>query len=202
VVLYLKGAIERESYIRLLTDYYFIYTALEDGLQYNRDNKAVIDIDDSALYRTKAISKDLKYFLGEDWYDIITPSPSASVYVDRINFISRNNPELLVAHHYTRYLGDLSGGQILKNITKTALKLPEKALNFYIFTRISNPAEYKVGYRDRLDRLPLTQNDEDVFIRECNRSFKMSSDVMSEMSQSNLVTTIKRLVGRLLTNPY
>ena len=90
----------------------------------------------------------------------------------------------------------------MKNITKTALKLPEKALNFYIFTRISNPAEYKVGYRDRLDRLPLTQNDEDVFIRECNRSFKMSSDVMSEMSQSNLVTTIKRLVGRLLTNPY
>ena len=202
VILYLKGAIERESYIRLLTDYWFIYSALEDALQYHRDNKAICDIDDSALHRTKAISKDLKYFLGEDWYDIITPSDSAAVYVARINQISRDNPELLVAHHYTRYLGDLSGGQILKGITKTALKLPEKALNFYIFTRIPSPTEYKNDYRARLDRLALTTNDEDTFIRECNRAFKMSSDVMSEMNESNLVTTIKRMLGRLLTNSY
>ena len=39
--------------------------------------------------------------------------------------MAKDNPILLVGHHYTRYLGDLSGGQILKGIAKKALKLKD-----------------------------------------------------------------------------
>ena len=47
-----------------------------------------------------------------------SPSPRLLDYVNRINQISEEKPELLVAHAYTRYLGDLSGGQILKKIAQ------------------------------------------------------------------------------------
>lgn len=32
-------------------------------------------------------------------------------YVERIHYIGQNEPELLVAHAYTRYMGDLSGAR-------------------------------------------------------------------------------------------
>ena len=66
---------------------------------------------------------DLRYFYGPMWRDLVTPSESCKRYVDRINEVAKDRPELLVGHHYTRYLGDLSGGQILKNIAEKAMKL-------------------------------------------------------------------------------
>ena len=48
--------------------------------------------------------------------------------------IAKENPALLIGHHYSRYIGDLSGGQLLKTITKKAMNLSnDKGLNFYIF---------------------------------------------------------------------
>ena len=44
--------------------------------------------------------------------------------------IAKEEPYLLIAHHYTRYLGDLSGGQILKNIAQKALNLDQQGLAF------------------------------------------------------------------------
>ena len=44
-------------------------------------------------------------------------------YVNRIQTISESKPELLVAHAYTRYLGDLSGGQILKKYCSKSYEL-------------------------------------------------------------------------------
>jgi heme oxygenase len=44
---------------------------------------------------------------------LVRPSPVAQAYVARLHELSSgNNPELLVPHAYTRYLGDLSGGQV------------------------------------------------------------------------------------------
>lgn len=203
VILYLKGAVERESYISLIGDYYHIYNTLEEAIISNKTVSAIADIDDSALHRRKALEKDLKYFHGDDWLEKSKPSPAAIKYGNRIKRIANRNPELLVAHHYTRYLGDLSGGQALKIITKNALALPEKALNFYNFTRIDNPGEYKKGYRDRLDNLRFTEVNEERIIKESIKSFELSCAVLSSMeSKSNLLMTFCKLIGRYLTTNY
>ena len=54
--------------------------------------------------------------------DSIQPLPQQRL-VERIHTVAQESPELLVGHHYTRYLGDLSGGQILKNIAQKAMNM-------------------------------------------------------------------------------
>ena len=80
---------------------------------------------------------DLSYYYGNNWKDQIEISDSAKSYVERIKFVAKESPELLVGHHYPRYIGDLSGGQILKKIAKKALNIEgNKGLDFYEFAMI------------------------------------------------------------------
>ena len=99
-------------------------------------------------------------------------SDSAQLYVNRIRLIASESPELLVGHHYTRYIGDLSGGQILKKIAKKALALEgENGLNFYEFKLIDDEKEFKKSYSAILDRLPIDQNIADKIVEEANEAF-------------------------------
>lgn len=125
--------------------------------------------------------------IGDHWRDVVgvTPSRVTQVYVDRIEYLSSKHPELLVPHAYTRYttfphcfkvyiyinlsislcvfryLGDLSGGQILK---RSAKKILIKSMSpgdyngvdgvkFYQFDQIKSLNEFKKMYRTQLDSL-------------------------------------------------
>ena len=59
----------------------------------------------------------------------------------------------LVAHAYARYLGDLSGGQILKPVLARGLALPPAALAFYDFPLLPDLAAPKAAMREALDRV-------------------------------------------------
>ena len=84
----------------------------------------------------------------------IKPSPSAATYVERIHAVAKDSPELLVGHHYTRYMGDLSGGQILKNIAQKAMNMSgDDGLRFYVFHDISDEKAFKTTYRSTMDSL-------------------------------------------------
>ena len=48
---------------------------------------------------------------------------TTQIYVNRIHGVSRSQPELLIGHACTRYMGDLSVGQILKKIVQSAMQL-------------------------------------------------------------------------------
>ncbi len=49
------------------------------------------------------------------------------VYVDRICDLANTQPELMIAHAYVRYLGDLSGGQSLKEYSQIGIKTTGKS---------------------------------------------------------------------------
>ena len=91
------------------------------------------------LNRREALEQDLTYYFGDNWNEEIKPSPSAAAYVERIHAVAQESPELLVGHHYTRYMGDLSGGQILKNIAQKAMNMDgDDGLRFYVFDDIAD----------------------------------------------------------------
>jgi heme oxygenase len=105
---FFKGLSTRESYRALITSLYFVYTAMEDAFDETAED-LVRALDDPELRRLKPLELDMGYFYGSPWKDVIKPSLATKAYVARVQEVANTKPYLLVAHQYTRYLGDLFG---------------------------------------------------------------------------------------------
>ena len=142
--------------------------------------------------------QDLSYYYGANWREQIKLSPAGEAYVQRIRELSEQEPELLVAHSYTRYLGDLSGGQILKGIAQTAMNLEDGGTAFYEFADISDEKAFKNKYRQTLDELPLDDSTGDRIVDEANDAFGMNMKMFQEL-EGNLIKAIGIMVYNTLT---
>ncbi|XP_046900159.1 heme oxygenase 2a [Hypomesus transpacificus] len=183
---FLRGRIKRELFKRGTVALYFVYSAMEEELERNKDHPQVAPVYFPAeLDRQEALAQDLEYFYGEDWQSQVSVSPGTKPYVDRIHQVGAEDPVLLVAHSYTRYMGDLSGGQILKKVAQRALKLPSsgEGLLFYQFEGIHNARSFKQLYRSRMNELELDAHTKDRIIAESNRAFAFNMEVFTELEQ-------------------
>ena len=172
---FLRGVVNKESYRALVNDLYFVYCALEDEVSNLKDHPVVGNLQLPDLERRDSLEMDLRYYYGPIWRSLIKPSEACERYVNRIREVAKNEPELLVGHHYTRYLGDLSGGQILKGIAQKALELGDgQGLKFYDFEKIEDTKAYKAGYRGILNDLPIDQHQADAIIVEANYAFRLN----------------------------
>ena len=190
---FLAGVVSKDSYKQLIADFYFIYTALEEQVEKFKDDPFIAPIAFDELKRVPALEKDCEFYWGENWRNTISPTDACKNYVKRVKKI---DAKFLVGHHYTRYLGDLSGGQILKNIANKSMNLNGEGLAFYEFEGISNPGNFKNRYRTALDNLPITWSDGELIINEANYAFKLNMDVFDEIGSSRpfpLLSTIKGL---------
>lgn len=183
---FLKGSVKKESYIELLRALYHVYSALEDGLR--ELPKALKHCDFSVLERTETLAADLRYYLDTpdgQAVDFGKPSPATQQYVDQVQLLAKEDPLLLLAHAYTRYLGDLSGGQILARAAEKAYKLPQdKGVSFYKFEDIgcapSDLKSFKKAYRTSLDALQLSARRADAMVQEANKAFLLNILIFQE----------------------
>ena len=172
---FLRGVVNKQSYRGLISDFYFVYSALEEEVTKLKDHPVVGSLDLPELRRKISLEMDVRYYYGPIWRSLIKPSEACERYVNRIREVAKNEPELLVGHHYTRYLGDLSGGQILKGIAQKALELGDgQGLKFYDFEKIEDTKAYKAGYRGILNDLPIDQHQADAIIVEANYAFRLN----------------------------
>ena len=175
VASFLRGVVDKESYKKLVSDLYFVYSAMEEEVDKLKDHPIIGQLQLSDLNRVNALEQDLRFYYGPIWRSLIKPSEACNQYVNRIREVAKNEPELLVGHHYTRYLGDLSGGQILKGIAEKALALGDgQGLKFYDFEKIEDTKAYKAGYRGILDGLPITEQQANAIIVEANYAFRLN----------------------------
>jgi heme oxygenase len=199
VTCFLKGVVDKISYRKLVADLYFVYSAMEEEIGKLKNHPVVGPVAFEALNRREALEADLAYYFGSDWRGQIKPSPSAAAYVARIHQVAAEAPELLVGHHYTRYLGDLSGGQILKNIAQKAMNLGDSdGLHFYEFASIDDEKAFKVTYRSTLDALPIDQSTADRIVEEANGAFHLNMTMFQEL-EGNLVAAIGKVLFGFLT---
>ena len=182
---FLKGVVSRDNYKQLTANFYFVYRAMEEEI----DKLDDFPLHDKLLNRTNKLEQDLRYYYGVMWRDKIEPSQATKNYVKRIQNIE---PYLLVAHHYTRYMGDLSGGQILSNIAKNALNLTTEGLKFYEFD-IPNMKEYKDKYRQSLNDLTMSDTQVSMLIDEANYAFKLNMCMFDELQGNPFKSFIKLL---------
>uniref|UniRef100_A0A6G1RJB7 heme oxygenase (biliverdin-producing) n=1 Tax=Hypotaenidia okinawae TaxID=2861861 RepID=A0A6G1RJB7_9GRUI len=183
---FLKGRIKKELFKLATVALYFTYSALEEEMDRNKDNPVFAPLYfPLELHRKEALAKDLTYFYGEDWKEKIQCSEATQHYVDRIHHVGQHEPELLVAHAYTRYMGDLSGGQVLKKVAQRALKLPstEEGIQFYTFDNVSSAQQFKQLYRARMNALDLDKNTKERIVEEANQAFRLNMQVFDELDK-------------------
>lgn len=185
---FFKGISKRESYRKLVTSLYFVYTAMESAFD-GTDDPNVRALDDPELRRVDALHKDMDYFYGPSWREggliAVEPSPATKTYVARIKEISEKQPHLLIAHQYTRYLGDLFGGQMMGGMATRSLKLDEgKGVAFYNFDDIPSTKDFIAGWYRRLNGLNLTDQEKMEIVDEANFVFDLNIGVLQELEGS------------------
>lgn len=195
---FLKGVVEKNSYRKLVANLYFVYAAMEEEMEKLKNHPIISKIYFPELNRKQALEQDLFYYYGANWRNEIKLSPAGEAYVNRIQEIAASEPELLVAHSYTRYLGDLSGGQILKKIAQNAMNLENGGTAFYEFKDISDEKAFKNRYRQSLNELDVTQEDADRIVEEANAAFGMNMKMFQEL-EGNLIKAIGMMLFNTLT---
>lgn len=184
---FLKGIVEREPFRKLLFNLYLVYSALEEELQRHQTHPVIGSMYFAELNRTSNLEKDLAFYYGDNWREQIAPLPAGQVYVNRIHEIANADPALLIAHAYTRYMGDLSGGQALKNIVRSALKLPpDQGTGLHEFEQIPTieaKRAFKEKYRQALNFLPVDEETIQQIVDEANYAFQLNRDVVHELEE-------------------
>ncbi|WP_320676041.1 heme oxygenase (biliverdin-producing) [Prochlorococcus sp. MIT 1300] len=200
---FLKGVVDKTSYRNLVADLFFVYSAMEEeiGRLTAADHPVISSISFPELNRRESLELDLAFYFGSHWLEAVRPTSAAQSYVDRIHQIASECPELLVGHHYTRYIGDLSGGQILKKIAQKAMNLDEHdGLRFYEFDLIEDEKAFKLKYSATLNNLPIDQQMADSIVEEANKAFQCNMAMFQELEGSLIAAIGKVLYGFLTRN--
>jgi heme oxygenase (biliverdin-producing, ferredoxin) len=196
---FLKGVVEKTSYRKLVTNLYFVYSAIEEEMERHQQHPILSKIYFKELNRKKSLEQDLTYYYGPNWREQVAPSAAAQAYVQRIQEVSQTEPELLIAQSYTRYLGDLSGGQILKGIAVRGMNLNDgQGTAFYEFKEIPDEKAFKANYRQTLNELPIDDATADRIVDEANAAFGMNMKMFMEL-EGNLIKAIGQLLFNTLT---
>ena len=199
IACFLKGTVEKTSYRTLVSNLYFVYSAMEEEMERHQSHPILSQIYFPELNRKSALEQDLYYYYGANWRDQVEPSTAAKEYVARIREVSEAAPELLVAHSYTRYLGDLSGGQILKGIAQRGMNLVDgEGTNFYEFKAISDEKAFKAKYRQAMNDLPVDDETANRIVDEANDAFHLNMKMFKEL-EGNLIKAIGVMLFNSLT---
>ena len=149
----IRARATRRGYALLLRNLAPAYTALEAALEAHGTASPLGALADPRLRRLPALARDIAALAGADWARDLPILPEAEAYAAAI-VAAQNDAPRLVAHAYARYLGDLSGGQILKPVLARTLGLGAEALAFYDFPELDDVAATKEAIRATLDAIP------------------------------------------------
>ncbi|NUR08882.1 MAG: biliverdin-producing heme oxygenase [Nocardioidaceae bacterium] len=181
----MEGRVGRAGYGYYLLRLRHVYADLERHLREHAGHPAVAAVWDPALERLRAIDADLGHWLPER---PSLRSAAVTAYRERLAHAARR-PHLLVAHHYTRYLGDLAGGQVIGSALSRHHGVRDRGLAFYDFAHLGSPVHYRRRYRERLDRLPLDDARRDEVVEEVVAAFELNRRLLRELGDELLPST-------------
>ena len=179
-----QGTISKQGYAELLANVYPVYEALETRLEELADDPLVGQFHIDELARLPFLAKDLEHFYGEDWQEKLSSLPGTAEYVERINSVG---PVRFVAHHYTRYMADLSGGLMIYAALKKAWEAEnEEGLVYYDFSEIGDPVGFKNAYRQALNDLPLDTDGKLELIEEVMVAYEYNIEMGKVLAEKHL----------------
>jgi heme oxygenase (biliverdin-producing, ferredoxin) len=179
----LQGEVDRSLYISLMHNLQALYSALEQALLRHAAHPAVGPVVMPELFRSTAIEADLR-LLRCATDNLAPPLQTATLdYVQRLGTLDTTAPDLLVAHAYVRYLGDLNGGQALRRVVARALQLDEGAgTTFYDFGDTLSCQRLMLGFRHGLAMVELQCADQDALVAEAVSAFERHGQLFAQLS--------------------
>jgi heme oxygenase len=166
----------------LLRQLRFVYAELEElAPQAAADDPRLVAFLDPRLARCARIDADLVHLLGAEPRLDAAPGAATSAYLVRLREVASTWPTGLLAHHYVRYLGDLSGGQVIGAMLRRHYDAPPEALSFYDFAAVGEVVPYKRRYRELLDTAPFTEDERDALVRESVHAYRLNRFLFDEL---------------------
>ena len=181
----LRGTLERARYNALLRNLHALYAALEPALTQHAAHADVAPIYFPALFRLAPLEADLAVLHGPGWPEDIALQPATQRYVARLQDIASTRPELLAAHAYVRYLGDLSGGQMLRKIVAQGYQLEgDEGSRFYDFGKPAAVRAHLQAFRVGLAGLASDGARIDALVAEARWAFGLHSALFTELAEA------------------
>jgi heme oxygenase len=173
----LAGRAGRAGYALLLRNLLPAYQALEEGLDRHRRGR-VGALVPAGLHRAGALAADLEAIAGGNWKEALPLLPAGAGYARRVRAAADGDDGWrLLGHAYVRYLGDLSGGQILSRLLARSLGLGPEALAFHAFPAIADPRAFKADWREAVDRAGAGPGEAATVIEEARAAFRLNIEL-------------------------
>jgi heme oxygenase len=181
----LGGRLGVEAYARYTEQLWFVYAALEAPAGRLAPDPVAGPFVRAELMRLPSLERDLEHLRGPGWRTGLSALPATEAYAARVRECAERWPAGYVAHHYTRYLGDLSGGQIIRDRAERAWGFAKKGdgVRFYVFEEITNPAAFKREYRELLDGIRADDLEKQRIVAECRRAFALNTAVFRSLGE-------------------
>ncbi|MEU3794215.1 biliverdin-producing heme oxygenase [Streptomyces fructofermentans] len=181
----LGGRLGVDAYARYTEQLWFVYRALEARADELAADPVAGPFIRPELMRLGSLERDLAHLRGEGWRDGLEPLPATEEYAARVAECALTWRGGYVAHHYTRYLGDLSGGQIIRGRAEQTWGFARKGdgVRFYVFEGIGNPAAFKREYRELLDAVAADDLEKQRMVAECKRAFALNTGVFQALGE-------------------
>ena len=195
---FLRGTASCDSYLQLLVDLKPVYVVMEREIKHHFENQTefVESFYFPEIFRASALERDIVAVSSlANCYEPVVPSEASQEYAGRIQTVSRQYPILLIAHLYTRYLGDLSGGQILSRIAQRSMGLSVgNGLDFYDFDQVQCLRSMKQRFRNTLDFLDTASAEERSSIcREADLAFRYNIKIFEGLRGEAFVSLFRNL---------
>jgi heme oxygenase len=97
-----------------------------------------------------------------------------------------------VAHHYTRYLGDLSGGRLLRSLLQRQFGFDTNGVGLYLFAEIAEPRRFCSTYREALDQVPWDDDERARVVAEVEHAYRLTTDVFAELARGRATAPLRR----------
>jgi heme oxygenase len=176
------GRVSWVAYADLAAQHWFLYEALELAARTMADDPVARSFVFPELERLPSIEADLRFLHGPRWADRIAALPATTTYCTRLRYAANSHPVGFVAHHYTRFLGDLSGGQYLGQAIGRVYGLNGAGHSFYVFPGIDREA-FRTYYRRLLDALVWSPEEQDEMVVEVVEAHRLHIAILDELAR-------------------
>ncbi len=181
----MRGTGTREDYIALVAQHYFVYQALEAAAAVFEDDPEVEPFLSPPSRACRRSSWTWSSCSARTGASRSPRCPPRCAYVERIRRISAERwAGGFVAHHYTRYLGDLSGGQHICRLMQRHFGFETNGVGFYLFDQIADPAEFKNHYRAELDATGWDEAERERVIDEVLLAYRFNTELFVDLSRA------------------